>query len=56
MNFKSVFVRFLRLLVCYKIEFVLKNKVKKFLNDGFKNRGMKIVFGFVYIIDKSVVG
>nr|XP_014721892.2 tudor domain-containing protein 15 [Equus asinus] len=56
MNPKSVSARLLRPSVCYKIEPVSKNKVKKPLNDGFKNRGMKIVPGSAHIIDKSVVG
>ncbi|XP_004418664.1 PREDICTED: tudor domain-containing protein 15 [Ceratotherium simum simum] len=55
-NPKSMYARLLKPSVCYKIEPVSKNKVKKSLNDGLKNNGIKIVPGSAHILDESVVG
>ncbi|KAM7077987.1 tudor domain-containing protein 15 [Molossus nigricans] len=56
MNSKSIYARLLKPSVCYKIEPVPKNKVKKSLNDGLKNKGVKIVPGSARTLDESDVG
>lgn len=56
MNPKSIYARLLKPSVCYKIEPVSKNKVKKSLNDGLKNKGIKIVSGSAHTLDESDVG
>ncbi|XP_069925472.1 tudor domain-containing protein 15 isoform X1 [Oryctolagus cuniculus] len=52
----SVHARFLKPPVCYKIETMSRNKMKKSLNDGLKNKGIKIVPGSAHIIDETDVG
>ncbi|XP_054557311.1 tudor domain-containing protein 15 isoform X2 [Talpa occidentalis] len=56
MNSKSVYARLLKPSVCYKIEPVLKNKVKMSLNDGIKNKCVKIVSGSAHILGEHDVG
>nr|XP_013212809.2 tudor domain-containing protein 15 [Ictidomys tridecemlineatus] len=53
---KSIYARLLKPSVCYKIEPVSKNKVKKSLNDGLKNKSVKNVPGSAHILDESDVG
>lgn len=55
MNPKSTYGRLLKPSVCYKVELVSKSKVKKSLNDGFKNKGVKIAPGSAHILDESDV-
>ncbi|XP_059516659.1 tudor domain-containing protein 15 [Myotis daubentonii] len=56
MNSKSIYARVLKPSVSYKIEPVSKNKVKKSLNDGLKNKGVDVVPGFAHTLDESDVG
>lgn len=56
MNSKSIYARLLKPSVCYKIEPGSKNKVKKSLNSGLKNKGVKIVPGSAHTPDDSDVG
>ncbi|XP_045700294.1 tudor domain-containing protein 15 [Phyllostomus hastatus] len=56
MNSKSIYARLLKPSVCYKIEPGSKNKVKKSLNSGLKNKGVKIVPGSAYTPDENAVG
>ncbi|KAM6180365.1 tudor domain-containing protein 15 [Erethizon dorsatum] len=48
----SIYAKLLKPPVCCKIEPVSKNKVK-LLNDGLKNKGIKIIHGSVHILNES---
>ncbi|KAM8776362.1 tudor domain-containing protein 15 [Rhynchonycteris naso] len=56
MNSKNMSARLLESSVCYKIEPVSKNKVKKSLNEGLKNKGVKTATGSTHTLDESDVG
>ncbi|XP_037668690.1 tudor domain-containing protein 15 [Choloepus didactylus] len=53
MNPKSIYARFLKPSVYYKIEPVSENEVKKSLNEGLKNKCIKIVPGSTHILDEN---
>ncbi|XP_047377783.1 tudor domain-containing protein 15-like isoform X2 [Sciurus carolinensis] len=53
---KSIYDRLLKPSVCYKIEPASKNKVKKSLKDGTKNKSVKNVPGAAHIVDESDMG
>ncbi|XP_012582810.1 PREDICTED: tudor domain-containing protein 15 [Condylura cristata] len=55
MSSKSIYARLLKPSICYKIEPVLKNNVKS-LNDGLKNKCVKIVPRSAYILGEHDVG
>ncbi|XP_060042622.1 tudor domain-containing protein 15 [Erinaceus europaeus] len=56
LNPQSIYTRFLNPFVCYKIEPVSKNKVKKSLKDELKSKCVKIVPGNACLFDESAVG
>ncbi|KAM5319010.1 tudor domain-containing protein 15 [Glossophaga mutica] len=56
MNSKSIYARLLKPSVCYKIEPGCKNKVKKSLNSGLRNKAVKIVPGSAHTPDENAVG
>ncbi|XP_036891373.1 tudor domain-containing protein 15 [Sturnira hondurensis] len=56
MNSKSIYARLFKPSVCYKIEPGSKNKVKKSLKSGLKNKGVKIVPGSAPTPDENTVG
>ncbi|XP_073905357.1 tudor domain-containing protein 15 isoform X2 [Castor canadensis] len=53
---KTIFARFLKPSICYKIEPLSKNKVKKSFNDRIKYKGVKFVSGSAHILDECNVG
>uniref|UniRef100_A0A2K5HKA6 Tudor domain-containing protein n=1 Tax=Colobus angolensis palliatus TaxID=336983 RepID=A0A2K5HKA6_COLAP len=53
MHPKSIYARYLKPSVCYKMEPVSKNKMKNFLNDGLK--GIKIAPGAAHILENRGV-
>ncbi|EHH21925.1 hypothetical protein EGK_05098 [Macaca mulatta] len=53
MHPKSIYARFLKPSVCYKMEPVSKNKMKNSLNDGLK--GIKIASGAAHILENRGV-
>ncbi|XP_023406141.1 tudor domain-containing protein 15 [Loxodonta africana] len=55
-SYKSIFAGLLKPSVCYKIEPVSKKKVKKPLNEGLKNKGVKFVPESAHTLDESDVG
>ncbi|XP_008586191.1 PREDICTED: tudor domain-containing protein 15-like [Galeopterus variegatus] len=56
MHPKGTYASLLKPSVCYKIEPVSKNKVKKALNDRLKNKVVKIVPGSAHVFDESDMG
>nr|XP_013011173.1 tudor domain-containing protein 15 [Cavia porcellus] len=55
MHRRSTYVKLLKPPFCYKIEPVSKNKVK-LLNDGLKNKGIKVIHGSIHILNESDMG
>ncbi|XP_012781697.2 tudor domain-containing protein 15 [Ochotona princeps] len=53
---QNVYATLLKPPVCYKIETVSKNKMKKSLNDGLKNKDIKIVPAPAQMFEESEVG